>query len=140
MATIKVSGSTLVVDDGTGTSTDITIGEVRGISFDGGSVTEIDITSFASTVKEFRPGLQDSGSATVDLNFDPDDNGQDELDEIRLAQETRVFKLTLPEGTDKVLTFTAYVNSISIDAAVDGIAQGTATLRLVSNLAKGPAA
>jgi hypothetical protein len=136
MATIKVSGSTLVVDDGNGTNTDITIGEVRGINFDGGSATEIDTTNFASTVKEFRPGLQDSGSATVDVNFDPDDSGQDELDAIRLAQETREFKLTFPEGTDKVLTFTAYVNSFGVDAPVDGIAQGSVSLRLTSNLVK----
>ena len=136
MATVLVNGSTLVVDDGTGTDTDITIGEVTGISgLGGGSNDEIDVTTFASTRKEYRVGLADYGTATIDVLFDPDGSGQDELKEIRDGQTSREFTLTLPtEATDRTGTFTAFVTSFSIDGQVGGVWTGSITLRVTGDL------
>lgn len=135
MATIKTTGTTLVIDNGSGTNTDITLGEVISITGLGsGTNTEIDTTTLASTAKEFRIGLTDNGTASMEINFDPDNAGQDELIVIRDAQTSREFKLTFPEGTDKVGTFSAYVTSFSVDVNTDDIVRGTVTLRLTGSL------
>lgn len=135
MATIKTTGTNLVVDNGNGTNTDITIGEVISVTGLGsGTNTEIDVTDLASTAKEFRIGLTDNGTASMELNFDPDDVGQDELIAMRDAQESREFTLTLPEGTDLTGTFTAFVTSFSIDINTDDVCRGTVTLRLTGSL------
>lgn len=134
MATILVNGSTLVVDDGNGTDTDITIGEITGFSLSGGQNDVIDVTNFASTRKEKRVGLADYGSGTISVNFDVDNAGQDELKTIRDSQVSREFTLTLPEGTDVTGTFTAFVTNFNLDGQVGGVWTGTFDIEITGDL------
>ena len=136
MATHLVNGSTLVVDDGTGTDTDITIGEIVSASGLGGGESEvIDVTTWASTEKEYRIGLPDYGTPSLSILFDPDDVGQDELEEIRKAQTSREFTIQFPTtATDRTGVFTAFVTSFSIDGAVGDVWKGTITFRVTQDL------
>jgi hypothetical protein len=136
MGSHLVNGSTLVVDDGNGTETDITIGEVISASGLGGGESEvIDVTNWASTEKEYRIGLADYGTPSLTVLFDPDDSGQDELEVIRKAQESREFTITLPDtATDRTGTFTAFVTSVSLDANLGDVWRATVNFRVTQDL------
>lgn len=136
MATHLVNGSSLAVDDGTGTNTDITIGEIiSATGLGGGESDTIDVTTWASTEKEYRIGLPDYGTPSITILFDPDDVGQDELEAIRKAQTSREFTITLPTtATDRTGTFTAFVTSFSLDAAVGDVWRGTINFRVTQDL------
>lgn len=95
-----------------------------------GSATEIDITTFASTAKEFTQGLRDFGSITVDLRRNQDDLGQVEMFTAMGTQTTRQVIISLPTSTLNVATFNAFVQSLSTDLKADGAVEGKAVLRI----------
>ena len=108
-----------------------TVGQIQSFSGFDGEAADIDITTLASTAKEFRQGLQDFGNFSMEILRDPNDVGQDELFTSKAAQSTQTCVLTLPD--DVVLnraTFTAYVKSLTISGGVDDIVRGTVNLRI----------
>lgn len=130
MATpILAQGTTVTVEDGAASTA--TIGGIVSIAGIGsGSASEIDITTLASTRKEYRQGLQDNGSISFELIRDEDDAGQVELREMQAAQATREFVITLPSSTLNVLTFDGFVTSLTTDIGADDVARGTCTVKI----------
>lgn len=100
-----------------------------------GSATEIDITTFASTAKEFTQGLRDFGSISVQLRRNQDDVGQSEMFTAMASQLTRTVVITLPSSTANVATFTGFVQSLSTDLEADGAVTGTAVIRITGAVA-----
>jgi len=100
------------------------------VSFSGfdGEASDIDITTLASTAKEFRQGLQDFGNFSIELFRDPSDVGQAEMETARAAQATRECVLTLDSGD--IATFDAYVKSLTSSGAVDDVINGSANLKI----------
>jgi len=126
---ILTQGTTISIDDDV--SAPVTINGHTAISGIGsGSAAEIDVTTLASTAKEFKMGLQDNGSFTIDLIRDEDDLGQVELRDAMANQAEREVIITLPTSTKNVFTFNAYVLSLTTDVAADGVVTGQATLRI----------
>lgn len=127
---IKTQLTTITVDDDEGDP--VAIGGVESITGLGSSsATEIPISTLASTAKEFRQGLRDFGSIT--LNFsrrNRDDVGQAELASMYAAQATRTFIITLPESTANVITFEGFVTQITTDIGADDVVRGSATVRV----------
>lgn len=112
-----------------------TIGGVISFSGFDGEASDIDITTLASTAKEFRQGLQDYGNFSMEMFYDPNDLGQLELQTQKAAQATVTFVLTLPDDVVKnKATFSAYVKSISIAGGVDDVARGTVNLKISGNV------
>lgn len=130
MAVIDAQGATLTFEDGS--STPVTVGGI--VSFDGfdGEASDIDITTLASTAKEFRQGLQDFGNFSMDLMRDPQDPGQIELDLAKAAQATREVVLTLPSGD--IATFNAYVKSLTASGGVDGVVTGKCAMKITGSV------
>lgn len=110
----------------------ITVGGVIGFSGFDGAASDIDVTTLASTAKEFRQGLQDFGNFTIDINRDPTDVGQVAMEVAKAAQDIETCVLTLESGD--IATFSAYVKSISADGAVDGILTGQAVLKITGSV------
>lgn len=131
MATTSTStqGITITVEDGTGTPVTIT-GHVGISGFGSGSSKEIDITTMASTAKEFRQGLRDFGGLKIDLVRNPDDAGQAELFSMQELQATREFVITAPTGTLNVYTFSGFVSQFTTDMATDDVLRGSCTVRV----------
>lgn len=100
-----------------------------------GSATEIDITTFASTAKEFTQGLRDFGSVSIKLRRNQDDLGQAEMFSAMASQLTRTVVITLPSSTANVATFTGFVQSLSTDLEADGAVTGTAVIRITGAVA-----
>lgn len=119
-------GSVLKVDDLAASTIDT--GELTKVTGLGGAPAgEIPVSTAASTIDETRLGLPEPGDVTFDFFLDMDDNFQQEMETMRDAQETRTFKLVLPEGTKKVATFSASV----IDSSITGSYNSVYTMSLV---------
>lgn len=118
-------GSILKVDDLA--SGWVETGEMTRTSGFGAPATEIPVSTAASTIDEFRLGLPDQGEATFEFFLDMDDDFQIEMETMRDNQETRTFKLVMPEGTKDTGTFSAFV----VDAHIQGSHNGVYTMTLV---------
>lgn len=106
---------------------------ITGIS--SGQSTEIDVTTLASTAKEFKVGLRDNGSFQMTMIRNQDDAGQLELWNAQGSQTAYTMIITLPSSTANVLTFSAFVTSFSTDISADGVVTGTATVRVTGGIA-----
>jgi hypothetical protein len=107
------------------------VGEMTDFSGLGGSASEIDVTHLGSSAREFVMGLKDSGSLTVELQFEPGDVGQ-----IFLRQRQDVlsvptaFVMRLSDPSSTVIEFDAFVQGFSISGAVDDKVTASVTLRI----------
>lgn len=128
-AAILCQGTTMTFDSNA-------VGGLMSITGIGsGSATEIDITTFASTAKEFTQGLRDFGSISIKLRRNQDDVGQAAMFTAMASQLTKTVVITLPSSTANVATFTAFVQSLSTDLEADGAVTGTAVLRITGAVA-----
>ncbi len=117
---------------GTVSATPTTYTAVSNVkSFNGfaGTATEIDVTNLSSLAKEYRLGLQDFGSITLEMNPDFSDAGQNAL---RAAQAdpqlSPNFKLLFPNG--KTASFAGYVKATPISGGVDAVVDGSVEIRI----------
>ena len=130
---ILAQDTTLSIDDSGGTP--VTVNGVVSITGIGsGSATEIDVTTLASSSKEFRQGLRDFGSINIELIRNQDDLGQLEMFDAMGLQAVREFIVTLPTSTANVITFDGFVQSISNDVNADGVVTGTAVVRITGDI------
>lgn len=121
-----LKGTILKVDDLA--SGWITTGEIISIPMGFSSPSaEIPVSTAASEVDDFRVGLPDQGEATFEFFLDMDDAFEQEMEDMRDDQETRTFKLVLPEGTKDTGTFSAFV----VDGRISGVHNGVYTYTLV---------
>jgi hypothetical protein len=130
-----LSQGTTFSTDTVGGSSPITISGVKSVSGIGsGKAAEIDVTTLASTAREFRMGLQDFGSVTLNHNWNLDDAGQIALYNAMDGQTAQQFIITLPATnpsvTKNVWTATVYVLSMEVSVEANGVAVGTTTLRV----------
>lgn len=95
-----------------------------------GKAKDIDVSTLASAAKEYRPGLQDFGSFTLDMIRSEDDLGQAAIATSLAAQLTHTMVIVLASGTIKTATFTCYVTSLTTDTASDEVAKGKAEFRI----------
>jgi len=95
-----------------------------------GKATEINVTTLASTAKEFKQGLQDWGTLTLDLIRSEDDAGQQALATALAAQANQTMVIVLPSGTVKTATFTCFVTRLQTDIDSDGVVKGSCDLRI----------
>lgn len=124
---IDAQGSTLQVDDLTPGTPDVAVANINSFSGFDGEASEIDVTNLSSTAKEYRVGLKDFGSFSLDWNPDYTDAGQNVIRSAGNAVKT--FLLTLPNGT--TLTFQGLVkNADSISGGVDAVIDGSVSIKV----------
>lgn len=100
----------------TGNSTTIqigatTIGEVVSIGGVSIATDAIDVTTLASTMKEFIPGLQDAGEVTIGVNFYTSDTGQLALKTAALNKTTDTYIITFPSTIGATWTFSGFITA-----------------------------
>lgn len=130
---ILTQQTTITIDDDTGTP--VTINGHQSLTGMGsGTATEIDVTTLASTAKEFRMGLQDFGQFQMEFIWNQDDLGQIEMLDAMDKQSQRTFIITLPATnpsvTNNVWTAEVYVLSMAFNVEADNVVRGTATFRV----------
>lgn len=135
MATvISAQGAVITIDDDTSpTPVKVTIGGADSFTFGDGEAADIDVTTLASTRKEWRQGLADEGAFTLNFKVrDPNDAGQAEMASARALQAVREVVITLPSGD--VATFDMYVKSMPSEGAVDGVLAGSANCKITGEV------
>lgn len=106
----------------------VKVGGIKSFETFNGQAADINISTFDSTAHEFRQGLQDFGTLTLDLMRDPSDVGQIEIKNALSNQATVPCTLNLDNGT--IYTFYAYAKQISLAGAVDDVIKGSAILKI----------
>jgi hypothetical protein len=108
-----------------------TVGKVRSFSGIDGEASEIDVTTLASTAKEFRLGLDDAGSFSAEFLVDYTDTGQDSLRSAAASGAVTAFTLVLPSSPNVTLSFNGYVKMAQkVEGAVDGVVEGSASIKI----------
>jgi hypothetical protein len=98
-----------------------------------GQASEIDVTTLCSTAKEFRPGLQDFGSFSFEMNLVPTDPSQMVLDAAKASGAALWFRVYVPDGEggyQGAYVFKAFVRQKSIAGGVDQAMTSSVTLRV----------
>lgn len=100
----------------------------REIQYQSGSANEIDTTTFCSTGKEFRLGLEDPGQFTFNGHWVQTTPAHAVIRAAAIDKKSRLFIVTFEDGS----TFAAlgFVSQRSFSAAVDGVVTGSFTIRL----------
>jgi len=128
---ISAQGSKLSIKSGSPAAA-IQIKELKSFSGFDGKASEIDTTTLDSEAKEYRKGLRDNGSFSIDLNRVYDDPGQMALDTAQGSPDPSEFELELPNG--KKATFSALVLSFDLKGGVDNILASSASLRITGKV------
>lgn len=124
---ISAQGTTIEVDDSVVGTPDVVINNVASFSGFDGEASEIDTTNLSSLAKEYKVGLKDFGSFSMEIHPDFDDDGQNVLRSAGNA--TKTFKVTLPNS--KTLTFEGLVkNADSLNGGIDAVLTGTVTIKI----------
>lgn len=103
----------------------------REIQYQGGTATENDVTTICSTAKEFRLGLEDSGTMSVTGHWK---QGQEAHEVIKTAgkdKQTRLIRVEFEDGS--TFSALALVSQRSWSAAVDGVVSATFNFRLTGD-------
>lgn len=133
MATcLLTQGTTVTVQDSLLAAT--LIAGTYSLTITGAAKENIERTDFASTSKEFCPGLPDEGEVTLNIRSQNGDAGQDELDAIYDSGAIREFVITDDEGYTR--TFDAYVNNITESADANSIWDKSVTLKISGGVVK----
>ena len=100
----------------------------KSLTMQGGSSTEVDVTTFCSTAKEFRLGLGDSGTLTLEGHWK---QGHEAHTALRTANEdklSRYFEITFSDYS--IFKCIGFVQQRSFSMAVDGVVSATYNIRL----------
>ena len=106
-------------------------GTITAISLGGISTAEIDVTSISSTTKEYVMGTLDGGTVDVTVNLDAG-----VVASMPTAGDTAPTVFTLRFGTHAagatvpLFSFSAYIQSVSVEAGVDAQVTASYTLRI----------
>lgn len=100
----------------------------REIQYQGGTATEIDVTTLCSTAKEFRLGLEDSGTMTVTGHWKQGNPAHAVIRTAASDKQTRLIEVTFEDGS--IFKALAFVSQRSWSAAVDGVVTATYNFRL----------
>lgn len=100
----------------------------REIQYQGGTATEIDVTTLCSTAKEFRLGLEDSGTMTVTGHWKQGNPAHAVIRTAASDKQTRLIEVTFEDGS--IFKALAFVSQRSWSAGVDGVVTATYNFRL----------
>jgi hypothetical protein len=106
------------------------IPEVSNIQGPGGQANEIDVTDLDSTAKEFRMGLQDEGSITLDIMYIPGNAAHAALRAARAAQALTGFQIAFTDSPVTLWQFNGFVLGFEISNSVDDVTKASVTIRV----------
>lgn len=131
---VNTVGKTITIDAGNTTATPtawIKVGEVTNLDGSSSAAPDIEVTDLSSTQKEYRVGLADPGTVSMEAYCVDDDPGLAAMEASFNAASVKNYKITYPEGATPIRTFQASVRSFPQvgKASKDGVVTGTIELR-----------
>ncbi len=101
---------------------------IKGVA--SGTVNANDVSTLASTAKEFSPGLLDNGDFEIELRRNQDDVGQAAIYTGLGAQVLHTGIITLPTSTANVATFQCFPINLTTEVKADGAVMGSAKFKI----------
>jgi len=130
---IDAQGATLEVDVAVPGTPDTAISNIKSFSGFDGEASEIDVTNLDSTAKEYRAGLQDFGSFSLEWNPNYSDAGQNDVRSAQASGDVKTFLLTLPNGS--TAEFAGIVkNAQAISGGVDAVVDGSVSIKITGSV------
>lgn len=122
----------------------VRVGNLTGIrDLRSGTATEIDVSDLSSTGKEYILGLNDPGSFSLDVIYDPSDPGHIILETLRETSAINPFRVGVPNplqaGSPTGFTqfsLNGFVQTFPFSAAVDAALTGSVTVRVSGSITK----
>lgn len=133
---LAIGAQGIVIERGNGANPEVftAIGEITRFDGPNGSASIIDVTHLGSTAKEKRPGLQDNGQVTFDMNLVPGDVGQIGLRDDRASRVERSFRIVLTDEANTALAFAGFVTGFSISGGVDDKVAASAVVEVTGDV------
>lgn len=144
MATLKTQGTEIYILDATNSGSEVLkVGQVTGGSGVGGEAGDIDVTNLDSVAREFRTGLKDNGSVSLNVDWDPSDASHQAIEDLVGGDNVRVLiagaeadteptytsDFTIP--TDRTtLDFDAGILSFQKDFSTDDVWRASISMRV----------
>ena len=126
---ISSQGTTIEIDVAIQGTPDVEIANVKSFSGLDGESSEIDVSNLSSTAKEYRVGLKENGSFSLEWNPDYSDSGQNAVRAAEISGAQKAFLITLPNGV--TLAFDGFVSSAGgISGGVDGVLDGSGSIKV----------
>lgn len=130
---IPAQGTTFEWPDDTPTTpVMLEVGGIQSYSGFDGERGEEDVTTMASTAMEFRQQLIDNGNLTLNLLYDPRDDGQAQMISDYAEGVEKEAVLTLSTG--HTLTFVGWVKQFPIDAAANESLKTAVVIRITGDV------
>lgn len=120
---IKSQGFKFEIGNGNSPLTYTEVKEVTSFSGPDGQANPIETTHLQSTAKEYLMGLQDNGSASIEVNHITDDPGQVAMRAAKASGDIQDFKATFSDLS--TLTFQGFVMSNPLSLGVDNKVDGS---------------
>lgn len=131
---LEAQGMVIKLSNGASPEVYTAIGEITSIGGPDGSASEIDVTDLSSTSKEFKMGINDEGSVTLEGMFIPTDTQHAALRTHKSARTLANFQIVFTDSPVTTWSFSAYVTGLSISASVDAALTGSITLRITGDI------
>jgi len=103
----------------------------REVQYQGGAADEIEVTTICSTAKEFRLGLEDSGTMSVTGHWVQTHPAHQAIRTAAADKLTRLIEVTFGDGS--IFRALAIVSQRSWSAAVNGVVTATYNFRLTGS-------
>ena len=114
------------------TRTWIKVGNIHDFNGFDGTASEIDVTNLDSTAMEYRPGLQDFGQFTFNIDPAPADPGHLALLAAKASQAVKSFKLTYPNAA--IRAFHGFVKKFPETGGVNAVVKGSVDIRVTGSV------
>ena len=135
---LNAQGTTLEISEDGGT-TWVPIGCIQTFGIEQPDRAEIDVTCLTSSSKEYKFGLRDSGTVTIEMQYDPEGAGQVILESSYASDTAFDFKIeynNAPDetGTGTLKEFKGFVISISESGAVDDVVTESVSIKITGDI------
>lgn len=105
------------------------IGDIKALSISGITRSELVRSGLADTTKQYLGGVVDYGTIELQMNYTPTMGG---LRPQSSELEAQAYYISMPTGPSATQNweFTAWKQSMTVEATIDGALSGTLTLKL----------
>ena len=134
ISALEAQGMDIQLSDDASPEVYTSIGQINSITGPDGSAAEIDVTDLSSSAKEFKMGLADEGSVTLEGFYIPTDTQHAALRTKKNSRVTGNFKIVFTDSPQTTWSFAAYVTGLSLTAGVDAALTGSITLRITGSI------
>jgi predicted secreted protein len=110
----------------------VTIPEVMRVNLPDVKTDLNDVTSHDSSggFREFLPGLKDGDQVVAEMNWVPSNTVHKQLRIDAYAATLKTFRITLPDASDNVCTFTGYITGYPGQANIGEPLKNTLTVKV----------